>query len=58
MPLAIFNARTSACYMFHRSIESLLKAQNHQKRYKKKTLDWLKLITKQVQVQVMKDLWY
>ena len=45
-----------ACYMFHRSIDSLRKAQNHQKRHKKKTLHWLKLIAKQV--QVMKDIWY
>ena len=44
--------------MFHRSIDSLLKAQYHQKRHKKKALNWLKLITKQVQAQVMKDLWY
>ena len=42
--------------MFHKSIDSLLKAQNHQKRHKKKTINWLKLITKQVQVQVMKGL--
>ena len=38
--------------MFHRSIDSLLKAQYHQKRHKKKALNWLKLITKQVQTQV------
>ena len=44
--------------MFHRSIDSLLKAQYHQKRHKKKALNWLKLITKQVQVHVMKDVWY
>ena len=56
--LTIFNALPNACYMFHRSIDSLLKAQYHQKRHKKKALNWLKLITKQVQVQVMKDLWY
>ena len=42
----------NACYMSHRSIDSLLKAQNHQKENKKKTLNWLKLITKQVQVQL------
>ena len=49
------------CSMFHRSIDSLLKPQKHQKKHKKKTLNWLKLIiTKQVQVQeqVMKDVWY
>ena len=49
-----FNALHNACYMFHRSIDSLLKAQYHQKRHKKKALNWLKLITKQVQVQVIK----
>ena len=41
-----------SCYMFHRSIDSLLKAQYHQERHKKKALNWLKLITKQVQTQV------
>ena len=42
----------NAFYMSHRSIDSLLKARNHQKRNKKKTLNWLKLTTKQVQVQL------
>ena len=42
--------------MFHISIVSLLKAQYHQERHKKKFLNWQKLITKQLQVQVMKDL--
>ena len=41
-------AASNACYMFHRSINSLLKAQYHQKIHKKKDLNWLKLITKQV----------
>ena len=44
--------------MFHRSIDSLFKAQYHQKRHKKKALNWLKLRTKQVQAQLMKDYWY
>ena len=56
--LTIFNALYNACYMLHRSMDSLLKTQYYQKRHKKKALNWLKLITKQVQVQVMKDLWY
>ena len=42
----------NAFYMSHRSNDSLLKARNHQKRNKKKTLNWLKLIAKQVQVQL------
>ena len=41
--------------MFHRSIDSLLKAQYHQKRHQKKALNWLKLITKQVQAQVIES---
>ena len=56
--LTIFNALPNACYMFHRSIDSLLKAEYHRKGLKKKALNWLKLITKQVKAQVMKDLWY
>ena len=28
------------------------------KRHKKKALNWLKLITKEVQAQAKKDLWY
>ena len=42
----------NAFCMSHRSIDSLLKARNHQKGNKKNTLNWLKLITKQVQVQL------
>ena len=56
--LKVFIALPNACCMFHRSINSSLKAQNHKKRHKKKALNWLKLITKQAQVQVTKDLWY
>ena len=56
--LTIFNALSNACYMFHRSTDSFLKAQYHQKRHKKKPLNWLELITEQVQVQVMKGIWY
>ena len=44
--------------MLHRSIDSLLKAQNYQKGHNKKTLNWVKLITKKLQVREMKDLWY
>ena len=58
MSLTIFNALPNACYMFHTFTDSLLKAQYHQKRHKKKALDWLKLITKQIQVEVMKTIWY
>ena len=47
--LTIFNALPNACYMFHRSTESLLKAKYHKKRHKKKALNWLNLTTKQVQ---------
>ena len=50
--LTIFNALPNACYMFHRSTDSLLKAQYHQKDIRKKVLNWLKLIAKQVQVKV------
>ena len=54
--LKVFIALPNACCMFHRSINSLLKAQYHQKRHKKKALNWLKLITKEVQAQAKKDL--